>query len=564
MLRFNVFAYFTPSHLKTLWQKAGFSRLSVSIIFILFAIVFSMMILMRSKRPVYLLDYVCWQPPEQVAISHDEYLKRAQESGCYTQASLDFQRFLLTHNGLSNSTYLPPQVFNPQMTLNDCLTEVLTCVFGILDKLFAENPFFDAQSQLDILIIACPSFSTQPSVCEYVCNRYKLKTSIKSYSLSGMGTASGLLAIDLAQDLLQTKSQLHAVVITTDCCNANWYRGNDKDLLVANTLWRWGGAGVLLSNSSKDQRYGRYKLLKCIRTNMAQNDDCFRSIEVKEDDEGKAGMHLSKTLRRPMGIGLKMNINMLCPYIMSMDDLFRVSLNRWLKKHFNTQLPFKLDFTKYINHFCVHAGGIKLINDIRRNLSLSDDTIEAAYATLSRYGLLSGPSPWYQLAFLERKKRIRRGDTIWQLSYGSGFISVSATWIALRGSDLDATGDSWPELIVDPSHQYTLGTGGDEQEVEEQERGAEEQREESEREEEEERMDEEGEESERNDVMRKKTDSDEQGIRSGRSNGVLDEEDDEQNQENSITQEDERFLEETKQIMQRKVQIVRLVPHDPE
>lgn len=79
---------------------------------------------------------------------------------------------------------------------------MLTAVFGAMDALFNEYESLDIRHKLDILIICCPSFTTQPSICAHAVNRYKLKPSIRCYNLTGMGTASGILGIDLAQDLL--------------------------------------------------------------------------------------------------------------------------------------------------------------------------------------------------------------------------------------------------------------------------------------------------------------------------------------------------------------------------
>ena len=52
--------------------------------------------------------------------------------------------------------------------------------------------------------------------------------------------------------------------------------------------------------------------------------------------------------------------------------------------------------------------------------------------TLWRYGNISSPSVWYCLGYSESAGRVKRGDRVWQIAFGSGFKCNSAVWKALR------------------------------------------------------------------------------------------------------------------------------------
>ncbi|GFP93911.1 3-ketoacyl-coa synthase 11 [Phtheirospermum japonicum] len=53
----------------------------------------------------------------------------------------------------------------------------------------------------------------------------------------------------------------------------------------------------------------------------------------------------------------------------------------------------------------------------------------------------------YELAYAEAKGRIRKGDRVWQIGFGSGFKCASGVWRALKTinpADLD---NPWTDVI---------------------------------------------------------------------------------------------------------------------
>ena len=51
---------------------------------------------------------------------------------------------------------------------------------------------------------------------------------------------------------------------------------------------------------------------------------------------------------------------------------------------------------------------------------------------LHEFGNTSSSSIWYELRYIERHKELRRGHSILQLAFGSGFKCNSAAWTRLR------------------------------------------------------------------------------------------------------------------------------------
>lgn len=94
--------------------------------------------------------------------------------------------------------------------------------------------------------------------------------------------------------------------------------------------------------------------------------------------------------------------------------------------------PYIPDYKLAFEHFCVHAASKNVLNELQRNLELSDKNMEASRMTLHRFGNTSSSSIWYELAYLEAKERVKRGDRVWQLAFGSGFKCNSVVWKSMR------------------------------------------------------------------------------------------------------------------------------------
>lgn len=98
----------------------------------------------------------------------------------------------------------------------------------------------------------------------------------------------------------------------------------------------------------------------------------------------------------------------------------------------SSKKPYIPDYKLAFEHFCVHAASKTVLDELQRNLELSDKNIEPSRMTLHRFGNTSSSSIWYELAYLEAKERVRRGDRVWQLAFGSGFKCNSVVWRSMR------------------------------------------------------------------------------------------------------------------------------------
>ncbi|KAL9256213.1 3-ketoacyl-CoA synthase 11-like protein [Drosera capensis] len=409
---------------------------------------FGTLYLVTRPRPVYLVNFSCYKADEERKCSRQIFVERSGLTGLFTQENLNFQRKILERSGLGESTYLPEAVMNvpPNPCMAEARKEAEAVMLGALDELFAKTNV--EPRDIGILVVNCSLFNPTPSLSAMVVNHYKLRGNIVTYNLGGMGCSAGLISIDLARQLLQVHPNSYAVVISMENITLNWYFGNDRSMLVSNCLFRVGGAAILLSNKRSDRWRSKYQLVHTVRTHKGADDKCFTCVSQQEDSEGKVGVSLSKDLMAVAGEALKANITTLGPLVLPMSEqlLFFVTLVG--RKLFKMKLkPYIPDFKLAFEHFCIHSGGRAVLDELEKNLQLSDWHMEPSWMTLNRFGNTSSSSLWYELAYTEGKGRVRRGDRLWQIAFGSGFKCNSAVWKALRTVNPAKEKNPWMEEI---------------------------------------------------------------------------------------------------------------------
>lgn len=109
--------------------------------------------------------------------------------------------------------------------------------------------------------------------------------------------------------------------------------------------------------------------------------------------------------------------------------------------------PYIPDYKLAFEHLCVHAASKTVLEELQRNLELSSTNMEASRMTLHRFGNTSSSSIWYELAYLEAKERVRRGDRIWQLAFGSGFKCNSLVWKSMGRVRKPSKNNPWLDCI---------------------------------------------------------------------------------------------------------------------
>ncbi|XP_019058304.1 PREDICTED: 3-ketoacyl-CoA synthase 1-like [Tarenaya hassleriana] len=401
--------------------------------------------LAKRPRPVYLVDFACYKPEDERKMSVESFLTMTEENGAFNEEAVQFQRRISNRAGLGDETYLPRGITSrpPKLCMSEARAEAEAVMFGALDALFDKTGVKPAD--VGILIVNCSLFVPTPSLSAMVVNRYKMREDIKSYNLGGMGCSAGLISIELAKNLLKANPNAYAIVVSTENITLNWYFGNDRSMLLCNCIFRMGGAAVLLSNLRKDRSRSKYELVHLVRTHKGSDDKNYNCVYQKEDQNGTVGVSLARELMAVAGDALKTNITTLGPLVLPLSEQFMFFMTLVKRKFFKLKVkPYIPDFKLAFEHFCIHAGGRAVLDEVEKNLNLRDWHMEPSRMTLHRFGNTSSSSLWYELAYTEAKGRVGKGDRLWQIAFGSGFKCNSAVWMALRSvSASEMAGNPW-------------------------------------------------------------------------------------------------------------------------
>ncbi|EEF26259.1 acyltransferase, putative, partial [Ricinus communis] len=275
-----------------------------------------------------------------------------------------------------------------------------------------------------------------------------LKENISSYNLGGMGCSAGLISIDLAKHLLQVNPNCYALVVSTENTTRHWYIGKERSMLITNCLFRLGAAAILLSNRSSDRQRSKYQLIHTVRTHKAADDKSYNCVMQQEDENQFLGISLSKDLMAVAGGAVKANITTLGPLVLPVSEQLLFFATLVAKKIFRMKIkPYIPDFKLAFEHICIHAGGRGILDEIEKHLELTPWYMEPSRMTLYRFGNTSSSSLWYELAYTEAKRGIKRSDRVWQIGFGSGFKCNSAVWHALRTINPEKEKNPWVDEI---------------------------------------------------------------------------------------------------------------------
>lgn len=412
------------------------------------SILFLLVVTFLTRKRVYLLEFEVFEAPEEWKISHKDIGKIIRNLSAHrkrfgashhTELDAQFQQRVLSNSGTGESTAWPPAIVQYKtedgigvrdgpikhwICMQDTREEAEAVIFQCMDKLLAKTRL--SPKKIDCLVVNCSLFSPTPSLCAMVCQKYGLRNDVKTYNLSGQGCSASVIAIDLAQDFLDSNSHSIAVVISTELISESIYHGHDKSMLIQNTLFRSGGAAIALTNKWYHTGVAKYMLHSIQRTQVSDTDS-YKSVYEAEDSDHNRGIALSKQITELAGKAIEINLKTIAYKILPIFEKIKVALSI-RKRNGKRRITYTPHLMTAVQYVCIHPGGRAVLDSLQKGLKLTDDDMQASRYALREHGNTSSSSIWYELRFLERESKMRAGDKVLQLAFGSGFKCNSVVW----------------------------------------------------------------------------------------------------------------------------------------
>ena len=426
----------------------------------------------RRQSRCYLLDYVCHKPRDDRKLSTETASDVIQRNARLGLTDYRFLLRVIVRSGIGEETYAPRNILagrEDSPTLRDSLEEMDAFFDEAIAELFARTGF--APRDVDVLVFNVSMLSPSPSLSSRIVRRYGLREDVAAYNLTGMGCSAGLIALDLTRNALRTRPRALALVVSSESIAPNWYSGTDKSMMLANCLFRCGGSAVLVTNDPAHRGRAKMELGCLVRANIGASDDAHACALQREDGEGRVGISLSKALPKAAVRAFAVNLRRLAPRVLPVAELARFTA-RHLARRLFFQFPQmqgsgsgkqqnggdaapKINFKAGVDHFCLHPGGTAVIEAVKQSLGLEDEDVEPSRMTLHRWGNTSASSLWYVLSYMEAKGRLKVGDRVLMVTFGSGFKCNSCVWevtgdMADRGAWADCIDAYPPATLANP------------------------------------------------------------------------------------------------------------------
>ncbi|KAI8477402.1 MAG: FAE1/Type III polyketide synthase-like protein-domain-containing protein [Monoraphidium minutum] len=430
-----------------------------------------------APRPVYLVDFSVYKPPEELKVNYLESQKASRQWKECKEENFEFISRIFQRSGISaENTYLPPWINPvhskvPKYDMDTAKKEAEMVMCGAVADLLEKTG--TRPQDIDVLITNCSIYCPTPSLASMLVNHFKFRQDVQSYHLGGMGCGNGVMALSLLRDLLQARPNCRALFVPAEITTYCFYPGLQKDFMVANAIFRMGGAAVLLSNQPRFARSAKYELVHNVRVHTGADDGSYTCMGWGPDKEGVNGVFLRKDVPLQAAKALEICLRTIAPKILTWGQYAEAALNLFEKAVLGRSVPeYVPDFTKCVDHFALHAGGYAVLKGLQQAMRLPAAKMLPSFGTLRDYGNTSCSTTWYVMAYMETCEDVRRGQTIMQIGMGGGMKAGVNIWRAMR--DIRTIHPAWrhvahrpiteadlPRPITDPNSRLAAVPAGD-------------------------------------------------------------------------------------------------------
>jgi len=293
---------------------------------------------------------------------------------------------------------LPPEEFSffpknqqllPPPTLTQRMAMFKKEALPLSIKAIRNLPNFEEQksSITHLITVTCTGLSA-PGLDIELLQALALPPTTHRSSVNFLGCNAAIIALKQADGICRSSPNAKVLVVCTELCTLHFQTIYNQDYLLCNVLFGDGSAAVLLSSQPQDDPASK---------NVAITG--FDSFCIP-DSRNEMAWQLSET-------GFIMNLT---SYV---GDLINNNIKKMLDEAGIT--------TESVNHWAVHPGGKKIVDNFGEALGLSATDLAASYQVLKDYGNMSSPTVLFVLKnIVDQLKPTTEEQTIFAAAFGPG------------------------------------------------------------------------------------------------------------------------------------------------
>ena len=272
-------------------------------------------------------------------------------------------------------------------TLNRRFVENAPALASAAARRALERAGLDA-AEVDGLVISTCTGYLCPGLTSYVAEALGTRPDALLLDLVGQGCGAALPNLRTTHALLEARGCEHVLSVCVEVCSAAMYLDNDLGVLVSACLFGDGAAAAVVS--ATPGAHARSVRLRAARSITApEHRDALRF-------EQKNGM-LRNILTLPVPKLAADHAGRVLDELLAAEGIPRGAIDAWV----------------------LHAGGRKVLEELRWRIGLDEAATGLSAAVLREHGNLSSP---FVLFVLERALRERSAGGLWWMSsFGAGF-----------------------------------------------------------------------------------------------------------------------------------------------
>ena len=223
----------------------------------------------------------------------------------------------------------------------------------------------------------CPGIST------YLIETLGLSREVRAYDLVGSGCGGAIPNLQVAGSQVQGTDGI-VLSVSVEICSATFQTGNDLSLIISNALFADGASAAVVW-----RRPSGFELVASSTFFVPEERDHIRYVHKNGHLHNQISTHLPHIIKKTAS---KVVSAILSPRSLRTGD---------------------------IQHWAIHPGGEKVIQEIKKELGLSETQLRPTRDILSKYGNMSSPTVWFVLREI-MDSGVEKGEWCMMVAFGAG------------------------------------------------------------------------------------------------------------------------------------------------